>query len=117
MSDTATDTCHIGNEPDVSLDSIAFELIDQAKKMVEETGARDFKVLQNDSCDLGGEPGKVLRLSGGIETPMGRNTRVIMQKFALRNNMALLISFSTVGNDWDREYAAAQKYIDSFYYF
>jgi hypothetical protein len=107
----------IGNEPDVSLDSIAFELIDQAKKMVEETGARDFKVLQNDSCDLGGEPGKVLRLSGGIETPMGRNTRVIMQKFALRNNMALLISFSTVGNDWDREYAAAQKYIDSFYYF
>lgn len=101
----------------MSLDSIAFELIDQAKKMVEETGARDFKVLQNDSCELGGEQGKVLRLSGGIETPMGRNTRVIMQKFALRNNMALLISFSTVGNDWDREYAGAQKYIDSFYYF
>jgi hypothetical protein len=106
-----------GSEPDVSLEGIAAELIDQAKKMVEETGARDFKVLQNDECDLGGEPGKMLRLSGGIETPMGHNTRVIMQKFALRDNMALLISFSTVGNDWDKEYSSAQKYIDSFYYF
>lgn len=50
------------------------------------------------------------------QTTTGTPTTVL-QKFALKDQMAILISFTAVSKNWKKEMEAAKKVIDSFRFF
>jgi len=102
---------------DVTLDHIGDELKEQTAKLFEESGGKSFDIKEDKTIKIAGCDGRQLVLSGPAHTPTGEKRRNLMQQFTIRNDIAVLISFSTFEEQWAKEWTLVGKYIDSFYFF
>jgi hypothetical protein len=101
----------VRDESDVSLAKLTQELKEQTLQLAHEAGGSKVKITRDEDATIDSCPGHLLVFEG--PGPNGGST-TILQKYTIKDQMAVLITFTANTAQWQKELAAAQKVIDSF---